>query len=956
MTDDRWWLGVPLPDRPRPASVSPAERDHGDRRLRAWRSGAVVGGHPGPPATWSPESAGISARTLRALMPGPPEWLDVMTGAWRDYPAPLPGPAAGPDELLLTWVRPLVSWAQHRLSPRVAGSPAFLAPDDRHLLTMIKRVLVLELNAARVEGTLPGATPEERFRRFARRLADPGEALRMLAGYPVLARELVFHLRTWVTVRAELAQRLHDDRAELHRRFGTPAAGLPAVSDVRFGLGDTHRGGRAVAVVEFGDGSRIVHKPRSLAVESHFNDLLHRLGGYGPRHPLRPAEVLDRGTYGWAEFITAAPCRDRAELGRFFWRQGAHLAVLHLLRAYDMHAWNLIAAGEHPVCVDLEALFRDRRREPAGIAPGSAAHLLAESVLPVQMLPRRIDEPAPGRQPNFGVCGIAGGAEPGDRAVLWSTAYTGEGTDTVRTARLPQPVDPSANRPRIIGDPAPAPVDVDAVLDGFTETYRLLMANAGDLPLDAFADDEVRVVPRNTRFYTAVLDQMWHPDLLRDSFDREAYLSFLEPGEIRQLDRHDVPVFTARAGDGGLDVVRRRLADLSEADLERQVWFIRASLCTQIPVAPAPLPGSGAAGPDRAMAAARLIGDRLVRTALPDRADQTVEWLSLHRAGPGRWSVGATPLGLASGTCGIALFLAELGEMTGEARYRALAQDVVEGLVGDDRMPDEADLSVMGIGAWTDLGAVTHLLLRLARLWADPGLLGRTDPLISAMIPALSSPSVPPGLADGAAGAGVTAARVHAVRPGPATTTVIRLARERLAGTTFRRAGFAGGLLGGAYAAALMAETDGDTHLAEALVRAAVDRPADGVADVLAALAIADLPRMAAFRDTLRQRTAPSPAGDDSLARGSLGVAEIHRHRGDPRAAATAAAVASRVLAGDIRTGAPGHVWTPGLFDGAAGIGWGLLRSVDYRRVAGVLIPDGSPPIVNTPIPPIRQG
>ena len=38
---------------------------------------------------------------------------------------------------------------------------------------------------------------------------------------------------------------------------------------------------------------------------------------------------------------------------RFYERQGGYLALLYMLQATDFHHENLIAAGEHPVLLDL---------------------------------------------------------------------------------------------------------------------------------------------------------------------------------------------------------------------------------------------------------------------------------------------------------------------------------------------------------------------------------------------------------------------------------------------------------------------------------------------------------------------------------------------------------------------------------------------------------------------------
>src|SRR5205814_9471777 len=130
------------------------------------------------------------------------------------------------------------------------------------LSVALNRTMVLELNVARVQGRLSGISPTERFGHFLSGLTDPGTAGAILHEYPVLVRYLVGAIDFWIATRATFARRLAADLTELCR---TLFAGRDpgAVREVRFGAGDTHRGGQSVAIVSFRD-DRVVYKPRPL--------------------------------------------------------------------------------------------------------------------------------------------------------------------------------------------------------------------------------------------------------------------------------------------------------------------------------------------------------------------------------------------------------------------------------------------------------------------------------------------------------------------------------------------------------------------------------------------------------------------------------------------------------------------------------------------------------------------
>jgi lantibiotic modifying enzyme len=94
--------------------------------------------------------------------------------------------------------------------------------------------------------------------------------------------------------------------------------------------------------------------------------------------------------------------------------------------------------------------------------------------------------------------------------------------------RRPETLGGGHNRPVLDGRPVDA-LDYLAALDaGFTAAYRLLVAHrpallAADGPLARFAAAEVRVLPRSGQRYGKLLDNSYHPDLLRRPEARAAY-------------------------------------------------------------------------------------------------------------------------------------------------------------------------------------------------------------------------------------------------------------------------------------------------------------------------------------------------------------------------------------------------------------------------------------------------
>ncbi|MEV0126728.1 type 2 lanthipeptide synthetase LanM family protein [Streptomyces sp. NPDC050703] len=845
-----WHLAASLAERVertalgRPPSGVDAER--GRRRLEAWKEEKFYTFTPEQLAKWL-ASHGLTESGLVALLgetresvaarfAHTPEHVRTIERAWSaGHPADHPG-----GHGFLTLVAPLIDDGRRRirsaLAQLLADRPTEhvtyetlaeqLCAPPAVLPGVLSRTIVLELNVLRVRGGLEGATPEDRFQHFLRKLADPEYAVGLLRDYPVLARDLVRVVDNWVRTRVEFAGHLLADLPGLLVHLGDPGT-LGTVAEVSFNAGDSHRGGRSVAIVRFTDGRKVVYKPRSLAVDVHFQELLRGLNGLGVRPELRTLWVLDRADHGWTEFVSTGGCADREAVVRFYRRQGAHLALLYCLAATDFHYENLIASGEHPVLVDLEALFHPMtsEREMPPHMPPHAVRVLSDSVLSVGLLPTPVisfeDDAADG----LDLSGL--GTPAGQLTAAPVPTWQDQGTDRMHLVRRRVEMRGGQNLPSLTQDTVTVLDFQDELVAGFQRTYRLLLAHRDTLlapggPVDAFAADSVRVVLRSTQTYARILQEGHHPDLLRDGLDRDRFFSLLwgeqhspvrdaavSTAELDQLSAGDIPIFTARAdsldlvsGDGtvipaaleqsGMDRARRRIRSLSEEDLARQTWFLDASLTaltlgddvSEPPAAlPAhgPAPASAPATDDALIAAARRTGDRLLELAVTD--GDTISWLGLALVGEKVWHVGPASMDLYNGIAGISLFLAHLAEQTGEPAYRRAAEAGSRALVGQlERLGgmDEKTVRLLGMGVCAELGGSVYALSHLGALWNRPDLLDGAA-LAVAPLRTLTPDDRALDVVAGSAGAVLAGLALYSVRPDDGTLDAVTSMADHLA-------------------------------------------------------------------------------------------------------------------------------------------------------------------------------
>ena len=749
---------------------------------------------------------GEPAEAIQQRLPHKPEWLEKLAQAF-DQPDASHSICQSHAERnrnqdmggFLTVMMPYVDRARislrrgiQALGPHHPASP--FNPDTiepllfenlrPQLVQMLSRTMALELNVARLQGILQGETPEQRCESFMQRLHQRDVALALLQEYPVLARQLVVCIDNWVMFSLEFLRHLCQDRQAIRDTFQLEAD-IGSLVAFKGRAGDSHRGGRAVVIAQFDSGFQIVYKPRSLAIDVHFQELLTWLNHLGDHPPFRTITILDRGSHGWAEFVLSQPCDSTAQVQRFYERQGGYIALLHILAATDCHYANLIAAGEHPVLVDIETLFHPSL-ELNGLKPADqpAARTMVDSVLRVGLLPYRQEANARSEGIDLsGLRSVEGQLTP-YRVPHWESM----GTDELRLTRRQKKIAGSANCPMLRGHAVDVLAYRDAIANGFTKVYQLLhqhrdhfMSTHG--PLMRFANDETRVVLRTTRNYYMLLTEGYHPDVLRDALDhdrlfdrlwaqveRSPHLRWVIPDEYEDLQDGSIPRFTTRPtshhvwnasgrridhffGETGMDVVRRRLQQFSDTDLKTQLWFIHASLATLVhgthhmaqptstPTAPRTRSSSSY---EPLLKQAKAIGDRLVATAQQGEGEAT--WLGMVCSRQGLWSLAPLRADLYGGLSGIALFLAYLGTVTGDKPYTELASSTLKTM---QRQMEEIDIPcsevqpnqpiAVSIGGFDGWGGMIYTLVHLSVLWNQPALLSEAEAAVRLLPPLIDA-------------------------------------------------------------------------------------------------------------------------------------------------------------------------------------------------------------------------
>ena len=620
-----------------------------------------------------------------------------------------------------------------------------------------QRTLLRELHKLRLSGRLKGKTSEDRFAFFCMLLTKEDYAAQLLHAYPVLARQLVQSISQWEISFLELIERYATDFHSLQTAFGTRQI-LGDLINVTLEAGDQHGGGRSVSILHFSTNQKIVYKPRSLAVDLAFRQLLEWMHEKGFPIELLAPKVLDQGDYGWAEFIEAAGCGSEADVQAFFERQGSFLALFYLLCANDFHHENIIACGAHPIPVDLETLLQPDLTL-VGLSGGLATsgNEIYNTVLNAGLLPQRIW----GNKDEEAGIDLSGMSAEGELSPVKSLMLENIGTDQMRLVRKRVPVPPGDHMVTLAGAPVAVEGYVTEIISGFTQTHEFLAAQSRALlakrgPLEAFENVETRVILRATFYYALLLSDSFHPDVMSDGLERDLFfdrlwlevpsrklLSKVVEAERQDMWLNDIPRFMMKPGKPHLwtaskekianvwqqtpiDLMREKLKSFGPKDRLRQAWLAEKTLGTlalrkstggyrdyKVSYGSAPL------STEAILSEAKNVADRLCDLSF-SAADGSVAWMTCSPAGTRQWVYQEMENDLYNGLPGLCLFFAYLASATGEDRYSDISKGAWKTVARHAQTPAPYSNKP---GAFTGWGGLLYAAHHLSCLWSDKKIL-----------------------------------------------------------------------------------------------------------------------------------------------------------------------------------------------------------------------------------------
>jgi type 2 lantibiotic biosynthesis protein LanM len=713
--------------------------------------------------------------------PDAPLPLWVADAQWIDASIRIP-----PDDRIIEWLHgagepqafeqllaPIVEAARKLLWSSLPQSAAdnFSEPAVASLcLSLARRLSELSspaLYSCFVSSMKPGAEDQDskQYNRFIAEMRDGG-ARRLFEAKPVLLRLLASVTRQWIVTTLEFITRLHTDLSKIREQLLCASAEC-LVARVEGGLGDLHNFGRSVQLVRFANGSQILYKPKDVRLDALWGAVIEHLNASKAPIDLRTARVLVGEGYGWSEFIDHTECSDRQGLERFFRRAGAWLCLFHIFVGTDMHEENMIAAGDHPVPIDLETILQAAETgDEITIAERHAFELagrkIADSVIITGLLP------AYGRSPENTVFGHGGLHNPQNQTPerYWENINT----DAMKPVQKWKSETGFKNIPSLDGEQARLGDFVGVLGDGY-QMYADFVSRCrttirGELLFEIFAGLPARRLLRPTRFYALLLERLKDHRNMFDGAEWSAHLDFITrlmdwdkptdrwwpllKAERRALAELNVPlfvsptdsdeiadttgIFTFTGAQPGLLRAAARLEKFDADEVRWQCEVVRLSTSTVLQSDRSHTPSPEqvrfpdlrpSSAPDPAIFVERATEIALQLSRLAIRSGGGASWIGLDWL---RDSVVCqlAPLGadLYNGAPGVCVFLAAHAMVTGDEEAANLSLAGMSALRHDLRSVNASRFArALGVGGSTGLGSVIYAFTLVSELLNNSDLL-----------------------------------------------------------------------------------------------------------------------------------------------------------------------------------------------------------------------------------------
>lgn len=372
-----------------------------------------------------------------------------------------------------------------------------------NLFKLTVRTLIRELHIYKEKGLLKGETKEARFAYFEMYCEKQEFKHTFFQKYSQLEHMLDDYATCLTENLIKIISDTIEDRAQLEVKFGVK---LDDIKDISIGKGDTHNGGKTVAIIYF-DMCKLVYKPHTLKVDVIFAEMVKWINiEANLRQPLKTVKTVSMKDRGWQECIEHLTCESERESHSYYYKMGCFLALFYALGTTDLHFENVIACRDNPMFIDLETILTNNRVDKLNtvLDTGLLPQVTSDFLIDVDI---------------SGICGKSNKSEKMKMMVI-----VNRGTDEMMVDEVPAIVADRQNLVHLNGKTIEINDYANDLIYGYQTVTEFLISRKEDFlsKLDTLisTNDMFRTVLRHTQVYSKYLSAALHPDYLVSSEKR----------------------------------------------------------------------------------------------------------------------------------------------------------------------------------------------------------------------------------------------------------------------------------------------------------------------------------------------------------------------------------------------------------------------------------------------------
>lgn len=605
------------------------------------------------------------------------------------------------------------------------------------------RVLIQDIHECKKRGLLIGKNSEEEYEDYEKKfLEDPLYIESLCENYSEMKRLLFLQIYQTINFMWEVEKALQKDKDVLVKQL-CKEHNFEHILHMDTGLADCHKSGKTVTKLVLDNGYILIYKPHNMQKELLFEEIYEKFLNWCGLSGRR-LHIVDRGTYGWEEYIERVDCNSNEGVEGYFQRTGVLLFLCYVMGATDIHGENLMAFGEYPILLDLETFPGCRQQKKAVNADQMVRDRIASSVLCTGLLP----------------------------VMTWGERNAGvivsalhKNSKEMTPFRLPLVCRPNSSEIHIeyksieirISGSIPVfqnnemnPAEFEKwICKGFEDAYDCMLERKQQIldELESFFSYEGRVLLRHTQQYSMNLNMSLFPEFLKVREKRELFLyvidkqnnqTLVHPYERRSLSQMDVPIFFVDGKGRDLlngdderyskffaktpyEIWRKKTKRLNQKDKKEQLRFIKLSLAL--------LKDRGEYdkndgwGNDQKVIISKenllwKIADIVCGMAVVYGEDEDVNWSGLRFYDEKSWSFAPHGMYLYDGIGGIAVFLAMVLTRYSEDAFERIYKMVTKKLFlyTERLLKDASKAESAHAGAFIGEGSVVHTYLLLYQI------------------------------------------------------------------------------------------------------------------------------------------------------------------------------------------------------------------------------------------------